>query len=240
MPQSTSVQAGAPAASSSRSHRLMWSSANGSGIRAQCTPGATSSVSPPAGGFAWGYSRMDSGVTRLAAPPASAGGRISFRFSARILSNYGPQLIRIKHGQLLDRRTRPRARRDPPRDPLLRGRGPALAAPRREPPHLLEARLRATEAHPARQAPGILARRGARDAGALRLGSRRAPAAREIRRRPRRAPRAARAPARRDRRGPRRDPRLRAPVEEAAQRPQRKASLNLLSLHRFNVNVNVK
>ena len=48
MPQSTSVQ---PSPSSS-SHRLMWSSANGSGMRSQCTPGAISKVSPPAGGAA--------------------------------------------------------------------------------------------------------------------------------------------------------------------------------------------
>ena len=40
----------------SSSHRLMWSSANGSGIRIQSMPGATSRASPGAGGAANGYS----------------------------------------------------------------------------------------------------------------------------------------------------------------------------------------
>src|SRR5260370_37178025 len=43
----------------------MWSSANGSGMRSQCRPGATCRASPGAGGAAWGSSRMDSGVTRF-------------------------------------------------------------------------------------------------------------------------------------------------------------------------------
>src|SRR6267142_7126748 len=61
MPQSMKVQP----SSSSSSQRLMWSSANGSGMRSQCTPGATCSASPGAGGAVCGYSRMDSGVTRF-------------------------------------------------------------------------------------------------------------------------------------------------------------------------------
>src|SRR6267143_1641508 len=61
MPQSMNVH---PSPSSS-SQRLMWSSANGSGMRSQCMPGATCRVSPGAGGAACGYSRMDSGVTRF-------------------------------------------------------------------------------------------------------------------------------------------------------------------------------
>ncbi len=43
----------------------MWSSANGSGMRSQCTPVATCSVSPGAGGAACGYSRKDSGLMRF-------------------------------------------------------------------------------------------------------------------------------------------------------------------------------
>jgi hypothetical protein len=39
---------------SSSSQRLMWLSANGSGMRSQCTPGATSRVSPGCGGAACG------------------------------------------------------------------------------------------------------------------------------------------------------------------------------------------
>src|SRR5215467_8881322 len=230
IPQSTSVQAGLPPASSSSSQRLMWSSANGSGMRAQCTPGAISSVSPPAGGAPTGYSRTDSGLTRLAAPPALAGGRIAFRFRARILSNYGGRRHRIDQRQELDRRSRPGARRHPARHPLLRGRGPAFARARRQPPRLFQARLRAPEADPARQAPGLLARRGAGDARALRLGARRAAAAREIRRRARRAARAARAATRRDRRGAPGDPRLRAPVQEAPQRARREAPLKPVEL----------
>src|SRR5258706_1440290 len=61
MPQSMKVQA----SPSSSSQRLMWSSANGSGMRSQCTPGAICRVSPGAGGAACGYSRMNSGVTRF-------------------------------------------------------------------------------------------------------------------------------------------------------------------------------
>ena len=50
MPVSTMVQ---PAPSSS-SQRLMWSSLYGSGMRSQCTPGATSVSVPGAGGAACG------------------------------------------------------------------------------------------------------------------------------------------------------------------------------------------
>src|SRR5205823_5527864 len=46
-------------------HRLMWSSANGSGMRSQCTPGAISRVSAGAGGVACGYWSRDSGVIAL-------------------------------------------------------------------------------------------------------------------------------------------------------------------------------
>src|SRR6266480_2930730 len=65
MPLSMKVQPAFPSNSSSSSQRLMWSSANGSGMRSQCTPGATCRVSPGAGGAACGYSRMDSRVTRF-------------------------------------------------------------------------------------------------------------------------------------------------------------------------------
>jgi hypothetical protein len=51
IPVSTTVE---PAPSSS-SHRLIWSSWNGSGIDSQRTPGATSSVVPAAGTSAKGY-----------------------------------------------------------------------------------------------------------------------------------------------------------------------------------------
>src|SRR5262249_58553271 len=39
---------------SSRSHKLMWSSAKGRGMRSQLTPGATVATAPGAGGAAWG------------------------------------------------------------------------------------------------------------------------------------------------------------------------------------------
>ncbi len=51
-PQSTSVQPSASVCS----HRLMWSSANGSGIRSQWSPGPISMVSPGPGGAAYGKS----------------------------------------------------------------------------------------------------------------------------------------------------------------------------------------
>jgi len=49
MQQSTTVQPSTPSIVSRRSQRLMWSSANGSAMRIQRTPGATSSASPGAG-----------------------------------------------------------------------------------------------------------------------------------------------------------------------------------------------
>ena len=49
MPQSTIVQPARPSISSRSSQRLMWSSANGSPMRTQRTPGATSRVVPTAG-----------------------------------------------------------------------------------------------------------------------------------------------------------------------------------------------
>jgi hypothetical protein len=53
MPQSTIVQPSlfpfGPSRRSRSNHRLMWSSANGSAMRTQRTPGATSSVRPGSG-----------------------------------------------------------------------------------------------------------------------------------------------------------------------------------------------
>ncbi|WP_253719698.1 MULTISPECIES: hypothetical protein [pseudomallei group] len=49
IPQSTIVQPACPSISSRSSHRLMWSSANGSGMRSQRTPGATSTKPPGSG-----------------------------------------------------------------------------------------------------------------------------------------------------------------------------------------------
>ena len=62
---------------------------------------------------------------------------------------------------------RGRVRAHPARDPLLRGRGPARAAPRRPVAHLRRARAHAHQADPARQAPGPVA--GARSARLLDL-----------------------------------------------------------------------
>src|SRR6185436_12390900 len=55
---------------------------------------------------------------------------------------------------VLDQRPLARVRRHAARDPLLRGSGPDLAAPRRAAPDLYAARPDAAEAHAARQAPG--------------------------------------------------------------------------------------
>ena len=49
MPLSTTVYPARPSTSSSSTHRLMWSSANGSGIRTQCTPGRSVVHVPRAG-----------------------------------------------------------------------------------------------------------------------------------------------------------------------------------------------
>jgi hypothetical protein len=61
-PQSTIVQLGP----SSSSHRLMWLSAKGSGIRSHRTPGAIGMTSPGAGGVFTGKSNksaISSGIT---------------------------------------------------------------------------------------------------------------------------------------------------------------------------------
>ena len=54
MPLSTIVKPARPSISSSSTHRLMWSSANGSGMRTQCRPGRSVIQAPVAGGSVHG------------------------------------------------------------------------------------------------------------------------------------------------------------------------------------------
>src|SRR5262245_57226035 len=82
--------------------------------------------------------------------------------------------------RVFDQRPGARIRRYAARDPLLRGGGPARAAPRWPATHLYAARPHAPQAHAARQAPRAHVVRDPRADRHVRAGARRAAAARAL------------------------------------------------------------
>ena len=148
MPQSTMVQPSRAVVRSRSSHRLMWSSAKGSAMRSQRTPGATSSVVPGAG----------------SARRAGSASALSCGLAMDCLASYIYVYVNVSltmadtsrqsAAHLHHHRAGRRVRHHRARHPLLRGRGPAHAAARRPQPRLHPARPHAPEAHAARQAPG--------------------------------------------------------------------------------------
>ena len=141
------------------SQRLMWSSANGSGMLSQRTPGATS--------------------MRRARRWAFGIRVVERRHPARIARN---PTCKSRNGtrRVLDQRAGARVRGHAARHPLLRGPGPDLAAPRR-PAAIYTPRDRTRlKLDPARQAPRPVAVRDPRADRHVRARTRRAAAARAL------------------------------------------------------------
>src|SRR5487761_2642060 len=107
------------------SHRLMWSSAKGSGIRSQSTPGATATACPGAGG---GSASSSISLWYRGAGGAPAPIRSS-RSERHVLQRPRDRRVDDADANLHDFRARPRVCADHPGDPLLRGLRPDLLAP---------------------------------------------------------------------------------------------------------------
>src|SRR6266850_1181955 len=151
IPQSTAVQ---PLPSRS-SQRLMWSSANGSGMRSQNTPDVISCTVPPGGGAGNGKVSGAGASSRAArAGVCMRGFRGSIGRGGVLRTSWILLYVYVNcvaHGglQIHNYRTCPGIRPDDAGDPLLRGPGPACTRPRRTQPGFRQPRQGSTQAYPA-------------------------------------------------------------------------------------------